>query len=77
MGILGQITHQVRALDNKSANKTSEFDKGSREKWKSNKGKRIESMHQLLKNTDPLKVDESLLESRIEYLFEFGLDDEK
>ena len=34
-------------------------------------------MHQLLQNPDPLKVDESLLGSRIEYLSEFGLYDER
>ena len=34
-------------------------------------------MHQLLKNSDPLKVDESSLGSRIEYLSQFGLYDEK
>ena len=33
-------------------------------------------MHQLLKNPDPPKVDESLLGSMIEYLYEFGLYDE-
>ena len=64
-------------MDQKAAYRTSDFDKGSIEKWNSNEEKGIGSMHQLLKNTDPLKVDESLLESRIEYLFEFGLDDEK
>ena len=34
-------------------------------------------MHQLLKDPDHPKVDESLLGSRIEYLSEFGLDDER
>ena len=76
MGILGQITHQVGALDEISAFKTSEFDKGSREKEKSNVEKGIGSMHQLLKNPDPPKVDTLLLGSRITYLSEFGLDDE-
>ena len=33
-------------------------------------------MYQLLQNPDPLKVDKSLLGSRIEYLSEFELDDE-
>ena len=77
MGILGQITHQVRALDEKSASETSDFDKGSIEKWSSNKEKGIGSMYQLLQNPDPQKVDELLLGSRIEYLSEFGLDDER
>ena len=53
MGILGQITHQVRALDDKSASTKSDFDKGSREKWKSNEEKGIGSMHQLLQNKFP------------------------
>ena len=34
-------------------------------------------MHQLYQNIDPPKVDDSLLGSRIEYLSEFGLDDER
>ena len=34
-------------------------------------------MHQLLQNSDPPKGDESLLGSRIEYLSEFELDDER
>ena len=76
MGIIGQITHQVRTLDEKAASTASDFDKGSREKWKSNEEKGKESMHQLLQNTDPPKVDESLLGSRIEYLLEFELDNE-
>ena len=67
MGILGHITHQVRDLDDKSASKTSYFDKGSRDKWKSNEERGIGSMYQLLKNPYPLKVDELLLGSRIEY----------
>ena len=33
-------------------------------------------MYQLLQNPDTLKVDESLLGSRIEYLSQFELDDE-
>ena len=37
------------------------------------KDKEIGSMHQLLQNPYPTKVDESLLGSRIEYLSEFGL----
>ena len=76
MGILGQITHQVRTLDEKTAYIASDFDKGSREKWKSNEEKGKGSIHQLLQNPDPLKVYESLLGSRIEYLLEFELDDE-
>ena len=36
MGIFGQITHKLRALDEKAASTTIDFDKGSREKWKSN-----------------------------------------
>ena len=75
MGILGQITHQVRALDEKSACKTSEFDNILRDKWKSNEQKGIGSMHQILRNLDPQEVDESFLGSRIEYLSEFELDD--
>ena len=77
MGILGQITHKLRALYEKAASKTSDFDKVSREKPKSNEWKGIGSMHQLLKNPDPPKVDESFPGSRIEYLSDFGLDDEK
>ena len=77
MWILGHITHQVRALDNKSASKTREFDKGPREKWKSNEEKGIGSMHQLFQNTDPSKVDELLLGSRIECLSDFELDYER
>ena len=61
MGILGKITHQIIALDEKSKSITSDFDKGSREKWKSNEEKGIGSMHQLLQNSDPPKGDESLL----------------
>ena len=76
MGILVQITHQVRALGEKSASKSSTFDKGSRYKWKSNEEKDIGSMQQLLQNTDPPKTDKSLLGSRIEYLLEFELEDE-
>ena len=68
MGILGQINHQVRDLYEKSEAKTSDFDKGSRDKWKSNEEKGIVSMHQLLQYPDSLEVDESLLGSRIEYL---------
>ena len=34
-------------------------------------------MHQLLKDPDPPKVEKSLLGSKIEYLSEFGLDDER
>ena len=75
MGILGQINHQVRALYEKAASKTSYFDKGSREKYKSNEDRGIGSMHRLLKNPYPLKVENSLLGSRIEYLYEFGLYD--
>ena len=59
MGILGQITHQVSTLDEKSVPTASDFDKGSREKWKSNEEKWKGSMHQLLQNPDPPKVDES------------------
>ena len=44
MGILGQITRQLRALDEKAASKISQFDKKFREKWKSNKEKGIGSM---------------------------------
>ena len=77
MVILGQITHQVRALDYKASYKTSEFDKVSREKLKSNEEKCIGSMHQLFQNTDPPKADESLLGSRNEYLSEFRLDYER
>ena len=77
MGILGQINHQVRSLYEKSEAKTSDFDKGSRDKWKSNEDKGIRSMHQLLKNPDPPKVDELLLGSRFEYLSEFELDYER
>ena len=76
MGILGQITHQVSTLDEKSASTASDFDKGSREKWKSKEEKEKRSMHQLLQNPDPPRVDEYLLGSRIEYLSEFELDDE-
>ena len=76
MGILGNITHQVSTLDEKSAYTASYFYKVSREKWKSNEEKGKGSMHQLLQNPDPPKVDESLLGSRIEYLSEFELDDE-
>ena len=77
MRILGQITPKIRALYEKAASKTSDFDKGSRKKWNSNEEKSIGSMHQLLQNTYPPKVDESLLGSRIKYLSEFGLDDER
>ena len=77
MGIIGQINHQVRALDDIAASKTSEFGKGSREKCKSNEDKGVGSMHQLLQNPDPPKVDDSFLGSRIEYLSEFELDDER
>ena len=76
MRILGQITHQVSTLDEKVSSAASDFDKGSREKWKSNEDKGKVSIHQLLQNPDPSKVDESLLGSRIEYLSEFELDDE-
>ena len=76
MGILGQITHQVSTLDERAAYTESDFDKGSREKWKINEEKWKVSMHQLLQNPDPPKVDESLLGSRIEYLSEFELDNE-
>ena len=48
MGILGQITNQVSTLDEKSASTASDFDKGSRDKWKSNEYKWKGSMHQLL-----------------------------
>ena len=75
MGILGQITHKVRALYEKLSSKRSYFDKVSREKWKSNEEKGVGSMHQLLQNPDPLNFDESLLGSKIEYLSEFGLYD--
>ena len=34
-------------------------------------------MHQLLQNSDSPKADETLLGSRIEYLSEFGLYDER
>ena len=34
-------------------------------------------MHQLLQNTDPPKVEKSLLGRRIEYLSKFGLDDKR
>ena len=71
MGMVGQIIHQVRTLDDKEASKTSKFDKVSREKFKSNEEKWIGSMHQLFQNTDPPKVDESFLGSRIEYLSDF------
>ena len=77
MGIIVQITHELIALDETAASKTSDFDQGSREKWKSNEGKGIGSMHQLLQNPDLLKVDESLLGSTIEYLSEFELEDER
>ena len=77
MGILGHITHQVRALDEKAEYKLGDFDKRSREKWNSSEEKGIESMYQLLQNSDPLNVDESLLGSSIEYLSEFGLYDER
>ena len=76
IGILSQITHQVRDPDEKKSSKTSYFVKGSREKWKINEEKAMESMHQLLKNPDPPKVNESFIGSRIEYLSEFGLYDE-
>ena len=76
MGILGQITYQVSTLDDKAASKRSKFDKVSRKKLKSNEEKWIGSMHQLFQNTDPPKVDESFLGSRIEYLSEFELDNE-
>ena len=74
MRILGQITPKIRALYEKAASKTSDFDKGSRKKWNSNEEKSIGSMHQLLQNQYPPKVDESLLGRKIEYLskFEFG-----
>ena len=36
MRILGQITYQVRDLDGKAASKISDFDRLSRDKWKSN-----------------------------------------
>ena len=36
MWILDQITHQIRALEEKAASKTSNYDKWSNEKWKSN-----------------------------------------
>ena len=77
MGILGQINHQVKAMGEKAAYKPSDFDKVSKEKWKSNEQKGIGSMHQLLQNPDPPKVDEFLLGSRIEYLSEFELYDER
>ena len=48
MGMLGQITHKVSNLDEKAAYRASDFDKGSREKWKSNEEKGKGSMHQLL-----------------------------
>ena len=76
MGILGNITHQVSTLDEKTAYTASYFYKVSREKWNSNEEKGKGSMHQLLQNPDPPKVDEFLLGSRIEYLLEFELDDE-
>ena len=71
MGILGHITHQVSTVDEKAASTSSDFDTGSKEKWKSNEEKGKGSMHKLLLNPDPQKVDESLLGSRIEYLSEF------
>ena len=77
MGILGQINHQVRALYDKAASKTSDFDIVSREKWKSNEEKGFGSMHQLLKNPDPPNVYKPLIVSRIKYLYEFGLHDER
>ena len=76
MGILGQINHQVSTLYDKAASTASDFDKVSIENWKSNEEKGKGSMHQLLQNPDPSRVDESLFESRIEYLSEFELDDE-
>ena len=77
MGMVGQIIHQVRALDDKEASKTRKFDKESREKFKRNEEKWIGSMHQLFQNTDPPKVDESFLGSRNEYLSDFLLDYER
>ena len=77
MGILGHINHQVSTLDEKSASTASDFDKGSREKWKSIVEKGKGSMHQLFQNTDPSKVDELLLGSRIECLSDFELDYER
>ena len=71
MGILGQITPQVSTLDKKSASTSSGFDKVSKEKWKNNEEKEKGSMHQLLQNPDPPKVDKYLHGSRIEYLSEF------
>ena len=65
MWILGQINHQVSTLGEKAASTASDFYKGLREKWKSNEEKGKVSMHQLLQDTDPPKVDESLLGSRI------------
>ena len=65
MGILGQITHQVSTLDEKVASTASDFDKGPIEKWKINEYKRKVSMHKLLQNPDPPRVDESLLRSSI------------
>ena len=77
MGILRQITHQLRSLDYKAVSKTSDSDKVSRYKWNINEEKGVGIMHQLLKDPDPPKIDESLLGSRIEYLSEFGLYDER
>ena len=50
MWILGHITHQVSTLDEKAASTASDFDKGSRENWKSNEEKGKGSMHQIFQN---------------------------
>ena len=77
MGIFGLNNHQVRSLYKKAESKTSDFDKLSRKKRRSNEEKGIGSMHQLLQNPYPVNVEESLLGSRIDYLSEFGKDDKR
>ena len=71
MPTLGTSTQQTSNLDEKAASNKEEFDSNTRKEWKAGDQEGQTSVYQGLQPKEPLKVDESLIGVRIEYLCSF------
>ena len=71
MPTLGTSTQQTSNLDEKAASNKEEFDSNTRKEWKAGDQEGQTSVYQRLQPKEPLKVDESLIGVRIEYLCSF------
>ena len=71
MPTLSTSTQQTSNLDEKAASNKEEFDSNARKEWKAGDLEGNTSVYQRLQPKEPLKVDESLIGVRIEYLCSF------